>query len=91
MKCISFQDINNSTLIWDLKFLFVKWIEFFDIMKCDLGFNYDKAMKRQNHSQNEINELRSKLNHLDSCFAKSLTNKQVLEYFITYMRLDTNR
>ncbi|CAO1407095.1 unnamed protein product [Diamesa tonsa] len=46
-------------------------------MKCDLGFNYDKAMKRQNHSQNEINELRNKLNSLDN-IAKSLTNKQLL-------------
>lgn len=45
-------------------------------MKCDLGFNYDKAMKRQEHSQNKINELRNKLNSLDN-IAKSLTNKQV--------------
>ena len=45
-------------------------------MKSDLGFNYDKAMKRQDHSQDEINELRNKLNSLDN-IPKSLTNKQV--------------
>lgn len=56
-------------------------------MKCDLGFNYDKAMKRQNHSQNQINELRIKLHSLDN-IAKSLTNKQVDLYI---MRLDINR
>ncbi|CAO1404823.1 unnamed protein product [Diamesa serratosioi] len=46
-------------------------------MKCDLGFNYDQAMKRQDHSPNEINKLRNKLNSLDNV-SKSLTNKQIL-------------
>ena len=50
--------------------------QLFEIMKSDLGFNFDKAMKRQNHSQNEINKLKNNLNSLDK-ITKSLTNKQV--------------
>lgn len=45
-------------------------------MNLDLEFNYEEALKRQKHSQNDVDALRKCVQKFEYV-PKSLTNKQV--------------